>query len=147
MAVTGLEEGKKNKRSETDGNTRAPGAGSKRFGRTESGKTGVVRFKAAWGTISEPGKDGFETLRQLVNEALLERGNAVSDALIRKAAEGSSSAAHTLILLLNAPKEKKAEKRTRQGPSLAGIWAAEPRWEESSEETAEVGAGGREPEG
>ena len=148
MAVAELEREKKNEESETNGNTQAPVAASAGFG----SKTAVCSQAASElvpvsSSRTVTVEEGFEWLQLLVAEEVWKRGPEVSKAIIDKAIEGNPTALKVVQQVLERPRNaQKPEEPARQGRTLAEIWAAEPRWGESSEETAEVGAGGREPE-
>ena len=147
MAATAVVQGEqKDERSGREGNPGAGKTGSKGFGRTEAAHKTKAPERAASGVIVEPVDDGYELLRRLVTEALQEKGKKLSESMLETAIAGDTKAVWALIGLLRPPKQAAAQP-ARQGRSLAEIWAAEPRWEESSEATAEVGAGSREPEG
>ena len=92
------------------------------------------------------GPEGIARLRELAQGAFRRRSVHVASHVLEDALEGDTASVQVLIRILEPGKDEAATRKQGPGRSLAEIWTAEPRWEESGEETAEVGIGGREPE-
>ncbi|MGH9607287.1 MAG: hypothetical protein ACRD3N_16490 [Terracidiphilus sp.] len=137
----------KSKRARGTGRLRA--AGGERAAETEQEAAQEAASNgtsdAVSGLVVERIEDGAALLRGLLTEKLRTKlGEELADSWIERAIAGDVDARWSLQKALDAPKESPKEKQ--QGRSLAEIWSAEPEWKEASEETAEVGEGGLEPE-
>jgi hypothetical protein len=142
--LQGQTEEQKYKRSKTTVGSAVPETGT-----GESGSTTMVLSSSVHGTVRMTrvtGEAGAAGLRLLAGVAFRRKGVRVATNLLNEVLQGDMESARILIGILNPGKGEKTTEKQPRGRSLAEIWAAEPRWEESSEETAEVGAGGREPE-
>ena len=151
-AAVGLDEKRNEAGSESIGKAPAWKRGPRAYGSAKK-----ALDEEAAGRVAAPNPelpmeridDGMEFLRQLALEKLKTgAGKKLIDALFLKTGRCDSHAVWALIKILEGKKRpaKEQEPRKGQGRSWAAIWSAEPQWEEAQEETAEVGAGGREPE-
>ena len=116
-------------------------------------EAGAVEFATRTIMICRPvkitrvgGKEGLKGLRHLAGSGLGLMGAHAATELLKCAMEGDEGSFRALMTMLEPGKGKEGAQKELHGRSLADIWSAEPRWEESCEETAEVGAGGLEPE-
>jgi hypothetical protein len=94
---------------------------------------------------------GVRKTNKLVREAgkvLEENSEAIAVSLGNHAKEGHIQSTKLLLELADRSTEEEGEEPSRPLRDWAGEVAAEPEWQgEMSEEAAETGAGGREPEG
>jgi hypothetical protein len=94
---------------------------------------------------------GARKTNKLVREAgkvLEENSIAIAVSLAEHAKQGHIQSTKLLLDLADRSTEDEGEERSRPLRDWAGEVAAEPEWQgEMSEEAAETGAGGREPEG
>jgi len=111
----------------------------------ESGKSTGVRLEEL-AITAVTGSEGIARLRELARVAFRRRSLHVASHVLEDALEGDTASVQVLIGILEPGKDQKATGAKGRGRSLAEIWAEEPPWEESREESAEVGMGGREPE-
>lgn len=88
---------------------------------------------------------GGEKFFAAVDEAFATNGDKLSKKLMELAVSGNLWSAKLLIAVIDKmPRKKKADEGD---PRIVEQWAAEPQWSETlTEQTAEVGSGGREPE-
>jgi len=88
---------------------------------------------------------GGEKFFAAVDKAFASDGDKLSKKLMELAVSGNLWSAKLLIAVIDKmPRKKKADEGD---PRIVEQWAAEPQWSETlTEQTAEVGSGGREPE-
>lgn len=88
---------------------------------------------------------GGEAFFDAVDQAFATDGHKLSKKLMELAVSGNLWSAKLLIAVIDkVPRKKKVCEHDER---LAEQWAAEPQWSETlTEQTAEVGSGGREPE-
>jgi hypothetical protein len=105
--------------------------------------TNASRQKAG----NEAGGKGAAMMTKLADEKLREEGQKVIDKLVENALEGNVSCARLLLDLSAKSVKGKAGNKRRRLHGLANALSSEPEWMgESSEETAEIACGSREPE-
>jgi len=98
-------------------------------------------------TGKQAGGSGAAVLREAACKVLHDHGQEIAEALRKSSAEGHIQSARFLYDLAKLQEELGKTEAARQIRSLANELAAEPEWNaESSEESAEIAGGSREPE-
>jgi hypothetical protein len=147
----------KQKRTKTGGSRRkatklvaaadADGGANADSGTGEAAETAEAKLPAALATgAAAQDKSGMAAFCAVVDESLKERAGELSTMLMNLALAGDVTSARLLLAFA----EKKPRKEAERNPllSMADQWESEQPWQDEplTEETAEVGAGSREPE-
>lgn len=117
--------------------------------KADGGPDGTEPAETGGESAAEPEAEdekGAEMFRAAVDKTLKDRGEQLCHKLMELALKGSVVSAKLLLSFAGQKPLKKSEKKARR--SMAEMWAAEQPWQDEplTEETAESGAGNREPE-
>ena len=114
----------------------------------KGGKKGKRKREASKEGEKDAQKGAKRALRSAVKSAVKIRGDEIANALVTRTKEGDRKSMELLLSLMDSSNHEDGEGDSGHWLGRAELLASEPQWEgEETEENAENGMGGREPEG